>query len=151
MASWHPGCGLTLHAASPFNGNHTQMRRKVQGAELVWSSVYLERVKGTRGFQEPHRPQNRLADARLALMQSMYASVSDASALASATESGLVRFDPSPAVLSPQPFHFASFKMGVGGVVTVAMPFLLKRGSFGLVSSAALSYWARTAHGIAFF
>ena len=50
-------------------------------------------------------------------MQSMYASVSDASALASATESGSVRFDPSPAVLSPHPFlHFASFKMGVGGV-----------------------------------
>ena len=50
-------------------------------------------------------------------MQSMYASVSDASGLASATESGLVRFDPSHAVLSPHPFlHFASFKMGVGGV-----------------------------------
>ena len=125
---------------------------KVQGAELVWRSVCLERVKGTRSFQEPHRPQNRLADARLALMQSMFASVSDASGLASATESGLVRFDPSPAVLSPHPFlHFASFKMGVGRVVTVAMPFLLKRGSFGLVSSPALSYWARAAHGIAFF
>ena len=47
----------------------------------------------------------------------MYASVSDASALASATESGLVRFDPSPAVLSPHPFlHCASFNgRGQGG------------------------------------
>ena len=84
--------------------------RKVQVAELVWSSVYLKRVKGTRSFQEAQRPQNRLSDARLALMQSMYASVSDASGLASATESGLVRFDPCPAVLSPHPFlHFAKF------------------------------------------
>ena len=68
-------------------------------------------------------------------MQRACASVSDASALASATESGLVRFDPSPAVLSPHPFlHFASFfKMDVGdsGDAVLTQKGLVWTGFFG--------------------